>query len=70
MPLQNPATRLREVEQGLGALASELEEITGIRPANLLWWRHELRDVIDTLEGNGRGTAESASRLPWPDPQS
>jgi hypothetical protein len=51
MPQQNPATRLREVEMGLGALARELEEITGVRPANLLWWRHELQDVIVTLEG-------------------
>ena len=54
MPLQNPATRLREVERGLGTLARELEEITGVRPANLLWWRHELQDVIFTLEGKPR----------------
>ena len=56
MPLQNPATRLREVERGLGALARELEEITGVRPANLLWWRHELQDVIATLEGRPKET--------------
>ncbi len=54
MPLQNPATRLREVEMGLAALARELEEITGVRPANLLWWRHELQEVIATLEGRPR----------------
>jgi hypothetical protein len=41
---------LREVEQGLGSLARELEEITGEPPANLLWWQRELRDVIVTLE--------------------
>ena len=50
MPLQPPTTRLREVEQGLGSLARELEEITGVPPANLLWWRRELREVITTLE--------------------
>jgi hypothetical protein len=50
MPLQPPTTRLREVERGLGSLARELEEITGVRPANLLWWRRELREVITTLE--------------------
>jgi hypothetical protein len=42
---------LREVEQGLGSLARELEEITGEPPANLLWWQRELREVIVTLEG-------------------
>jgi hypothetical protein len=50
MPLQPPTTRLREVEKGLGSLARELEEITGVPPANLLWWRRELREVITTLE--------------------
>ena len=45
-----PTTRLREVEKGLGSLARELEEITGITPANLLWWQRELREVILTLE--------------------
>ena len=37
-------------EAGLAALARELEEITGTPPANLLWWGHELRDVIAVLE--------------------
>ena len=50
MPLQPPTTRLREVEKGLGSLARELEEITGVTPANLLWWQHELREVIVSLE--------------------
>lgn len=50
MPLQPPTTRLREVEKGLGSLARELEEITGVPPANLLWWRRELHEVITTLE--------------------
>lgn len=62
MPPRNPATRLREVEIGLGALARELEEITGVRPANLLWWRHEVQDVIATLEG--RATAAEPPRRP------
>jgi hypothetical protein len=70
MPPQNPATRLREVERGLGALARELEEITGIRPANLLWWRHELQDVIVALERRPLDMPEPGSPLPWPDPQS
>ena len=65
---QNPATRLREVERGLGALARELEEITGVRPANLLWWRHELQDVIVTLEG--RPQDGDIGSLPWADHQS
>jgi len=69
MPQQNPATRLREVERGLGALARELEEITGVRPANLLWWRHELQDVIVTLEGRPRDD-DTGSWLPWADHQS
>ena len=64
MPTPPPTTRLREVEQGLGSLARELEEITGEPPANLLWWQRELREVIVSLEGrhgpdmretNGRG---------------
>ena len=67
MPPQNPATRLREVERGLDSLARELEEITSIRPANLLWWRHELQDVILTLER--RDAPEPGSRLPWPNSQ-
>jgi hypothetical protein len=50
VPIPPPTTRLREVEQGLGSLARELEEITGEPPANLLWWQRELRDVIVTLE--------------------
>ena len=68
MPQQNPATRLREVEQGLGTLARELEEITGVRPANLLWWRHELQDVIVALEG--RPQDGDTGSLPWADHQS
>lgn len=70
MPSQNPATRLREVERGLGALARELEEITGVRPANLLWWRHELQDVIITLEQRLQDPPKTGSGLPWADPQS
>lgn len=38
------------MERGLRALARELEEITGEPPANLLWWGHELREVIEALE--------------------
>ena len=55
MALPPPTTRLREVEAGLGALARELEEIIGVPPANLLWWRHELRDVIASLERRSAG---------------
>ena len=50
MALQPPTTLLREVESGLRGLARELEEITGEPPANLLWWGHELREVIEALE--------------------
>ena len=50
MTVPPPTIRLREVEAGLAALARELEEITGERPANLLWWGQELRDVIASLE--------------------
>lgn len=35
---------------GLGALARELEKMIGVPPANLLWWREEVRDVIFDLE--------------------
>jgi hypothetical protein len=50
MPPVEAATKLREVELGLGALARELEKMLGVPPANLLWWREELRDVIFDLE--------------------
>ncbi len=50
MSSQTPTTRLREVEMGLGALARELEKMIGVPPANLLWWREEVRDVIFDLE--------------------
>ncbi len=59
MPLQPPTIRLREVEKGLGSLARELEEITGEPPANLLWWQHELREVIVTLERRQQPDARS-----------
>ena len=43
--------------KGYNVFPRELEEITGVRPANLLWWRHELQDVIVTLEGTPRDGA-------------
>lgn len=58
MALQLPSTRLREVEKGLGSLARELEEITGIPPANLLLWQRELREVIVSLEQRQRPDAD------------
>ena len=49
------------MELGLAALARELEHVIGVPPANVLWWRAELREVILELErpqpsrGEGRG---------------
>jgi hypothetical protein len=50
MPPQTPAMKLREIEHGLGLLATEVESELQIKPINLLYWQRELREVIARLE--------------------
>lgn len=63
MPRPHPVVKLREIERGLGLLAAEVEDLLGTRPANLLYWRRELRGVIAQLEDGGwPPTARSPER--------
>jgi hypothetical protein len=39
---------------GLDAIAAELELIIGQRPANLVYWRDELYDIVRQLEDPAR----------------
>jgi hypothetical protein len=52
MPPQNPLTRLEQVALGLEQLATELTDLTGEPPKNLLWWREEILDVVRELSGS------------------
>ena len=49
-----PTTRLRQIALGLDAIAAELEMIIGQRPANLVYWRDELYDIVRQLEDPAR----------------
>ena len=51
MPEQNPVTRLYAVATGLGLLAQELEQLLGELAPNLLYWRQEIIEVADGLQG-------------------
>ena len=51
MPEQNAVTRLYAVAAGLGSLAEELERIYGEPTPNLLYWRQEIIEVADGLQG-------------------
>jgi hypothetical protein len=53
VPVQNPVTRLEQVALGLERLAQELEAYTGEPPANILWWRQEILEVVAELERDG-----------------
>lgn len=65
MSSTHPVVKLREIERGLGLLAAEVDELLGTRPANLLYWRRELRDVIGQLQD---GRWSPTARSPEPDP--
>jgi len=52
MPPQNPLTRLEQVALGLEQLATELTDLTGEPPKNLVWWREEILDVVRELSGS------------------
>ena len=54
MPVPPPTTRLRQIALGLDAIAAELELIIGQRPANLVYWRDELYDIVRQLEDPAR----------------
>ena len=54
MPVPPPTTRLRQIALGLDAIAAELELIIGQRPANLVYWRDELYDIVRQLEEPSR----------------
>ena len=54
MPAPPPTTRLRQIALGLDAIAAELELIIGQRPANLVYWRDELYDIVRQLEDPSR----------------
>ena len=54
MPVPPPTTRLRQIALGLDAIAAELELIIGQRPANLVYWRDELYDIVRQLEEPAR----------------
>ncbi len=51
MPPLHPVMKLREIEHGLGLLASAVEDLLDTKPINLLYWQQELREVIAELEG-------------------
>jgi hypothetical protein len=54
VPVPPPTTRLRQIALGLDAIAAELELIIGQRPANLVYWRDELYDIVRQLEEPAR----------------
>jgi hypothetical protein len=62
MPEQDPITRLRQVEVGLGRLSDELAELLDTKPLNLLYWQQELRDAISALENAQASEAQDPGR--------